>query len=127
MAFQKRERLRALARHFDLTISDPNLNDQQSLVRLLGGTATEFPDRYRDASPLTWVDKESALYLIIHGVNDDRNPLDHPRLMVDALKAADVEVIYAELPGVNHFNVANWEVAGPRTLSFFTAHLHPAG
>ncbi len=127
MALQKRERLRALARHFDLTISDPNLNDQQSLVRLLGGTATEFPDRYRDASPLTWVDKESALFLIIHGVNDDRNLLSHLRAMVDALHAACVEVAYDEVPGRDHFTVAVWDVAGPRILPFLDTHLDPDG
>jgi acetyl esterase/lipase len=114
----------ALAGHFDLTIPYPRCFDEESVKRLLDERAAPDPARYRDASPLTFVDGSSAPFLILHGLNDDMNPLDHPRRMVDELKAK-VEVIYAELPDVNHFNVANWEVAGPRTLSFFAAHLDP--
>jgi acetyl esterase/lipase len=117
----------ALAGHFDLTIPYLKCFDEESVKRLLDERAAPDPASYRDASPLTWVDGNSAPFLIIHGLNDDLNPLDHPRRMIAALRAAGVEVNYAELPGVNHFNVADWDRTGTRTLSFFDAHLNPDG
>ena len=95
------------------------------MVALLGGTAEEVPDAYRDASPLTWVDEESAPFLVVHGGADDMNPVAHAREMVDALHEAGVEVVYAELPSADHFTVADWSIAGPWTLTFLDRHLRP--
>jgi hypothetical protein len=41
------------------------------VVALLGGTYQEVPERYRDASPLSWIDRETAPFLVIHGDQDD--------------------------------------------------------
>jgi acetyl esterase/lipase len=114
-----------IAGHLDLSIPYPGEFDRQSLVALLGGTPDEVPEAYRDASPITWVDEESAPFLVIHGGADDMNPVAHARHMVDALHEVGVEVVSVELPTGNHFSVAEWSMAGPWTRTFFSVMLHP--
>jgi dipeptidyl aminopeptidase/acylaminoacyl peptidase len=114
-----------IAGHLDLSIPYPGEFDRQSLVALLGGTPEEVPEAYQDASPITWVDEESAPFLVIHGGADDMNPVAHARHMVDALHEVGVEVVSVELPTGNHFSVASWFVAGPWTHTFFAVMLHP--
>ena len=114
-----------IAGHLDLSIPYPGEFDRQSLVALLGGTPDEVPEAYLDASPITWVDEESAPFLVIHGAADDMNPVAHARHMVAALHEVGVEVVSVELPTGNHFSVASWFVAGPWTRTFFAVMLHP--
>jgi acetyl esterase/lipase len=115
----------ALAGHFDLSLWYPQGADRQSVVRLLVRAHPNVLDALHDASPLTWVNPHSAPFLVIHGGADAKNPVAHARRMVDALHAAGVEVVYAELPQDNHFSVAAWPVAGPWALTFFAVHLRP--
>jgi acetyl esterase/lipase len=114
-----------IAGHLDLSIPYPGQFDRQSLVALLGGTPDEIPEAYLDASPITWVDEESAPFLVIHGGADDMNPVAHARHMTDALHEAEVEVISVEIPTGNHFSVASWSSAGPWARTFFAVMLHP--
>ena len=114
-----------IAGHLDLSIPYPGEFDRMSLVALLGGTPDEVPEAYEDASPITWVDEESAPFLVIHGGADPLNPVEHARQMVDALHEADVEVISVELPTADHFSIAEWSIAGPWTRTFFAVTLQP--
>ena len=114
-----------IAGHLDLSIPYPGEFDRQSLVALLGGTPDEVPEAYQDASPITWVDEESAPFLIIHGGADDMNPVAHARNMTDALHEVGVEVISVEIPTADHFSIAEWSVAGPWARTFFAVMLHP--
>ncbi len=115
----------AIAGHLDLGIPYPGAFDRMSLVALLGGTPDEAPEAYRDASPIEWVDAESAPFLIIHGAADPMNPVEHARRMADALHQAEVEVVSVEIPKGDHFSVAEWPVAGPWTRTFFETVLQP--
>jgi acetyl esterase/lipase len=54
------------------------------------------------ASPLTHVDSQDPPFLVMHGVNDGMVPIDQSELLVDALRAADVEVTFTRLPGIGH-------------------------
>ena len=83
------------------------------------------PEAYRDASPITWVDAESAPFLIIHGGADPMISVEHARRMTDALHVAEVEVVSIEIPAGSHFSVAWWFAAGPWTRTFFSVTLHP--
>jgi acetyl esterase/lipase len=94
------------------------------VVALLGGTPEEVPDRYRDASPLTWIDRRTAPFLVIHGDQDDVVPITQSRRLVTALRAAGVEVQYLELAGAGH-NGLEWSRIGPATLAFCDKHLRP--
>jgi acetyl esterase/lipase len=94
------------------------------VVALLGGTSAEVPTRYRDASPLSWIDARTAPFLVIHGAQDDVVPIVQSRRLVSALRAAGVEVEYAELPDVGHGDLA-WSRVGAAALAFLGRHLHP--
>ena len=109
----------------DLSIPYPQEVDRQIVVSLLGGTADEVPDVYRDASPIAWVDEESSPFLILHGTQDDINPVTHSRTMEAALHEAGVEVVYLEDPDAGHGTWGNWASTAPWTLTFFEIHLHP--
>jgi len=114
-----------LAGDMDLTIPYPQALDRQIAIGFLGGTAAEMPDAYSDASPLAWVDGDTAPFLVVHGAADDINPVKHSRSMVAALHEAGVEVIYAEFPELGHLDVFDWRLHGPWTLAFFARHLQP--
>jgi acetyl esterase/lipase len=94
------------------------------VVALLGGTVQDAPERYRDASPLTWIDRRSAPFLVIHGDQDDVVPIEQARRLVAALRAAGVEVESMELPDAGH-DALTWDRIGPTTLAFLSRHLHP--
>jgi acetyl esterase/lipase len=94
------------------------------VVALLGGTPQEAPERYYDASPLSWIDGRTAPFLVVHGTQDDVVPVDQSRRLVAALRAAGVEVQYVELPGTGHNDLV-WDRVGPPTLAFLGLHLHP--
>lgn len=94
------------------------------VVALLGGTPEDVPERYRDASPLSWIDERTAPFLVIHGAPDDVVPVAQSQRLVSALRAAGVEVEYVELPDVGHGDLA-WSRVGPAVLVFLGRHLHP--
>jgi acetyl esterase/lipase len=93
------------------------------VVALLGGTPQEVPERYRDASPLSWIDGRSAPFLVVHGALDDVVPIDQSRRLVAALRGAGVEVQFVELDDAGHDGLA-WARVGSPTLAFLGLHLH---
>jgi acetyl esterase/lipase len=114
-----------LAGDGDLTIPSANPFNNDLVADLLGGTPDEVPEAYRDASPVSHVDEESAPFLIIHGAKDLDLPVEHARRMVDALHEAGVEVAYLELPNADHMIPAWWLMTGPWVLTFLAIHLRP--
>ena len=101
--------------------SPPALDE---VVALLGGTPEEAPERYRDASPLSWIDAQTVPFLVIHGALDDVVPVAQSRQLVSALRAARVEVEYEELPDAGHGDLT-WFRVGPAVLAFLGRHLRP--
>jgi acetyl esterase/lipase len=69
---------------------------------LIGGPAQENKEKARKASPLTYVDKNSAPFLIMHGDNDNIVPLRQSELLAKALKKAGVEVKLEVIKGNGH-------------------------
>ena len=94
------------------------------VIALLGGTSQQVPDHYWDTSPLTWIDRRTAPFLVIHGDQDDVVPIEQSRRLVAALQAAEVEVEYVELAEAGHDDLA-WDRVGPAVLGFLARHLHP--
>jgi acetyl esterase/lipase len=94
------------------------------VVSLLGGTVQEAPERYRDASPLTWIDRRTAPFLVIHGDRDDIVPIEQSLRLVASLQAAGVEVEYVELANAGHDDLT-WDRVGPAVLGFLARHLRP--
>ena len=54
---------------------------------LFGGSPSERPDVYRDASPLTYVDRVRAPVLVLAGENDPRCPIRQVDNYLEALAA----------------------------------------
>ena len=94
----------------------------EEVVALVGGTPNEVPDRYRDASPLAWIDDQTVPFLVMHGSADDVVPLTHSRLLVAALRGDGAPVRFLEMEGLGHHEL-DWTVAGGAVLDFFARHL----
>ncbi len=111
-----------LAAETDLTIPSMVPNGDAIFVLLLGGTPEEVPDAYRDLSPITHVDAETAPFLIFHGADDEFVSVVHSRRLTDALHEAGIAVIYAEFPRAGHFVWLEWERSSLETLAFLERH-----
>ena len=59
---------------------------------LIGGPAPENKERARNASPLTYVNKDAAPFLVMHGDKDNIVPLRQSELLAEALKKVGAEV-----------------------------------
>jgi acetyl esterase/lipase len=108
---------------YDMTVPFSDAGDNQITVNLLGGTFAEQPAAYRDASPIAWVDEESAPFLILQ-VSSISNVLI-PRAMAAALEEAGDEIVYVEDPEAIHSSWTDWNLSAPWTLAFLDLHLQP--
>ena len=113
-----------LAGPTDGTIPTSNPGDLEFAAAFLGGTFAEIPDVYRDASPLSHVDNETAPFLIVHGTLDTVVPVEHGRRLAATLRKAGIAVDYVEFPDAAH-DVFGWDRIGPLTLNFLDRHLGP--
>lgn len=72
----------------------------EAVVELLGGTAGQYPDRLRAASPMEMLPLR-VRQIILHGTADDAVPIELARGYARAEAAGDtVEIL--ELPGTGH-------------------------
>lgn len=97
------------------------------LVNFIGKTPQEAPDVYRDASPITFVDKTSAPFLIFHGTADPLVPIAQSQLLYDALRKAGVEATFVKFEGEGHGfqKKASIDTLILDSLTFFNKHLKP--
>jgi acetyl esterase/lipase len=124
-AFSSRVRcVVALAGPMDGTIPPANPGDIDVARALFGGTITHVPNVYRDASPVSHIDRESAPFLVVHGVRDTVVPIAHAQRLVAALQKVGVTVEAVEVPDVGH-DVFSWDRVGTRVLAFFGRFLDP--
>lgn len=98
------------------------------LRNFLGKTRAEDPAIYRDASPMTFLDKTSAPTLFCHGTEDPLVPLSQSVLCMEALRRAGVEANIVVVEGAGH----GWRNDSPggiqvnqATMEFLKKHLAP--
>ena len=72
------------------------------VARLIGGPVQENKEKARRASPLTYVSKDAAPFLIMHGDQDNVVPLAQSESLAAALKKAGVEVTLVVVQGNGH-------------------------
>lgn len=72
----------------------------ESLV--IGGPLLENVDKVIQANPLTYINKHSPPFLIVHGDNDVVVPSDQSHILHEALLQADVEAGLHIVPGAGH-------------------------
>jgi acetyl esterase/lipase len=105
---------------------DPKFNKavNSMIAQLLGGPAPENEAKARRASPLTYVSKDAAPILIVHGNKDDIVPLSQSEQFAEALKKAGVEVTLQVIPGSGHGGPAFTTPDNSRRIEeFFARHL----
>jgi dipeptidyl aminopeptidase/acylaminoacyl peptidase len=72
------------------------------IAHLIGGPVQENKEKARKASPLTYVNKDSAAFLVMHGDQDKLVPLGQSEVLAEALKKAGVEVKLVVVKGNGH-------------------------
>jgi len=75
-----------------------------AVVGLLGGNPRTVPERYAVASPAALLPLGIS-QVVIHGTEDDSVPLEMSQAYVAAAKAANDQVTYHKLVGVDHFDL----------------------
>ncbi|MDQ3414754.1 MAG: alpha/beta hydrolase [Verrucomicrobiota bacterium] len=102
----------------------PGRRAKTSIEQFLGGQGDQIKEKAIAASPITYVSKDDAAFLIIHGENDMSIPVDQSQAFAEKLKAAEVDVTLEIAKGRGH------GVGGPNYASeitgFFDKHLKPA-
>jgi acetyl esterase/lipase len=91
----------------DLTLTDDDVDG--IIPMLMGGTQSECPERYAQASPVTHVTSESPPALLMHGREDEIVDVEHSRRFYDALDDAGVDAVSYELRDLNHVWVEDVE------------------
>ena len=72
------------------------------LVKLFGGPLRENEALGRSASPVNFVQKDAAPFLIMHGDKDTVVPLQQSEELHETLKLAGADSTLDVLPGSNH-------------------------
>lgn len=98
------------------------------LTQFFGKTPEQAIDLYKDGSPIVYVSKDSAPFLIVHGTADPLVPSDQSRRLHDALKAVGVKVTLVELYKYSHgfLSPANPGQTGLLAEDFLDRNLRPA-
>lgn len=100
----------------------PGMNTPNSPVGLLlEGRVTDRLEVARQASPITYVDKEDPPFLVVHGTKDGTVPLDQAERFYDALKKAGVDATFVQIVGGGH-GIGGQEV-NKRVKAFLDKHL----
>jgi acetyl esterase/lipase len=87
----------------DFNTIGKGLNDPKSPVsRLIGGPPQENKEKAAKASPITYVGKDAAPTLIMHGDKDNLVPISQSEELAAALKKAGVEVTFQVVKGNGH-------------------------
>ena len=117
-----------LAGYVDLTIPYFAEEINELTVAILGGSPEQPPTEaaYRDFSAIEFVDEKTAPFLVLHGAEDVRVPVEHSRRLVNRLRESGIEAVNTEFPGRDHFSVVEWSLIGEQSLAFLGRHLRPA-
>jgi acetyl esterase/lipase len=71
-------------------------------IPLTGGTPDTAPERYAEASALTYVDTDCPPTLLLHGTHDEMAPVAAARLLQARLEQLDAPVAAVYLPHTDH-------------------------
>jgi len=110
-------------------VPDPRLDTASSAIaRLIGGTILTHLAAARSASPIYYVSKDAAPFLIVHGDKDPVVPLQQSQILEAALQKAGVASTLRVIPGGGHGGPGFGTVeVNKQILEFFNLHLKPQG
>lgn len=96
---------------------------KSSIEQFLGGRVEENRTKAIAASATTYISKDDAPFLIIHGENDESIPVSQSKILADKLKAAGVPVTLIVAEGRGHGVGA--PAYAQEITSFFDKYLKP--
>ena len=101
------------------TPADPDLiGGSSAIADLLGGTPDALPERYRQATPQSALDRRVPPTLLIHGDADQIVKPFHSTSLAAALVDSGSPVALIELPWAGHgFDAISWGIGGQVSLS----------
>lgn len=109
-----------------LTMGGSHDNPGSPEARLIGGPVRASQEKARRASPVTYVGKDSAPFLIMHGDQDNVVPLSQSEELAAALRKAGVEVNLQVLKWAGHGGQEFGSPANRKLIEdFFGRHLRP--
>jgi acetyl esterase/lipase len=88
--------------------------------KLIGGVVAEHPAKAAAASPVSYVTKDDAPFLILHGSADPTVPANQSEILHAALRQAGVQSTLHVLPGAKH---GGPEFSSPAALGWIEAFL----
>jgi acetyl esterase/lipase len=98
------------------------------VAQLIGGPAPDNKEKARQGSPLTYVGKDAAPFLIMHGDQDKVVPLAQSERLAAALKKAGAEVTLQVVKGNGHGGPGFTSPENRKLIEdFFAKHLGKPG
>ena len=95
-----------------------------AIVRLLGGSPEDVPERYRAASPLEFLPLGIPQHLM-HGARDSVVPLEMSEAYVEAAQRSGDQATLTVLPDAGHFEMISPESpASQRAIAFIKSFLN---
>jgi acetyl esterase/lipase len=85
----------------DVPIPDP-IESRATLRAFLGGTPTDFPDRYYQASPINAVKSALPASLLIYGSKDHIIQSKYGKQLAQSLRSQGNRAIFIEIPWADH-------------------------
>ena len=73
-----------------------------AVEQLVGASYTEAPQRWREASPHTYISPDDPTFVIAHGTSDRTVPFETSVSFVSQLEAAGVDVTFVVVEGAGH-------------------------
>ena len=94
--------------------------------KLLGGDPQTIQEKARKASPMTYVSKDAAPFLIMHGDQDNTVPIAQSETFAAALKKAGADVTFVTLKGGKHGGALFTNAESMKLIEdFLDKHLKP--
>ena len=100
----KGERVQAVCSWFgpaDFTTGYEKKSDSAAWV-FLGGSPSELPEVYKEASPATYVSKDDPPVFLIHGEKDTTVDIEQSEILYRKLKKVRVEVEFLRVKNAGH-------------------------
>jgi len=92
----------------------------------LEGTPAEAGERYKAASPITYVSKDDPPVLTLHGDKDALVPIEQAKALDEKMKAVGASHTLMVFKGQGHgFSGESQKKAADATWEFFARHLKP--
>jgi acetyl esterase/lipase len=93
-------------------------------AKLIGGAVQQNKEKAAKASPVTYVTKDDAPFLIVHGTKDDTVPFGQSEELAKALRGAGVDATLVPVEGAGHGGGGfNAREVREKMEAFFDRHL----